>query len=241
MYKTFISSEIKNWLREPISRLLIFYPLVFGLIGLYLLPYIEENTGFVIAFYADVIIATLALFMPLVFGALIGFSILEDRDDNVLSSVKVSPLGINKFFSFRLIMIYVVSTAACIFVILFSDIADLSLGQVIAISLLASLSAPLTGLFINSYATNKIEGFAVMKGFGAIIFFPIIALFFFDSKELFFAFAPGFFPAKALSAIIRGDEVLYLNYNIYYFLGWVYGIITNIVFYKLFIKKVDRN
>ncbi len=237
MYLTFIISELKKWIREPLTRIIVFYPLLFGLIGRYLLPYIEENTGFIIEPYADVIIVALALMMPLVFGALIGFSLLEDRDDNVLPAIKITPLGLNKFFSFRLIMIFICSFFACLFVILFTGIGDLQLTKVIAVSVLASLSAPLTGLFINSFAKNKIEGFAVMKGFGTLIFFPIISLFFFDVKELFFAFAPGFFPAKAISALIRGEDVLFLTYNQYYILGWIYGILLNIAAYKLFKKR----
>ena len=237
MYFTFIVSEFKKWLREPLTRLIIFYPLVLGLVGRYLLPYIESNTGFVIDFYADVILVVLSLITPLIFGAVIGFSILDDRDDNVLSAVKVTPLGINKFLSFRLIMVFICSTAACIFVILFSDIVSLKLGRVVSISVLASLSAPMTGLVINSFASNKIEGFAVMKGFGALIFFPIVSLFFVDFKELFFAFAPGFFPAKALSALVRGEQALFLSYNQYIFFGWIYGVAVNILAYVVFNKR----
>ncbi len=237
MYITFVISEFKKWLREPLTRIIVFYPLIFGLAGRYFLPFIEENTGFVIAFYADVIIAVFSLIMPMVFGALIGFSLLDDRDDNVLAAVKVSPLGLNKYFSFRLIMIFICSVLACLFVILFADITELELSVLLNISFLASLSAPLTGLFINAFASNKIEGFAVMKGFGAIIFFPIIALFFFDFKELFFAFAPGFFPAKAISTVIRGEAMMFLTYNQYIILGWVYGIAVNILAYMVFKRR----
>ncbi|MEJ6950801.1 ABC transporter permease [Natronospora cellulosivora (SeqCode)] len=240
MYKTFLISELKKWAREPLTRLLVFYPLIFGLIGRYLLPYLAETTDFVLEQYADIILVALTLMMPLVFGALIGFSMLDDRDDNILSAVKVTPLGLGKFFLFRLIMIFFFATLACIFVILFSDILSLDLSRVIAISILAGLSAPATGMFINSFAKNKIEGFAVMKGFGTLIVFPIVAMFFLDFKELFFSFAPGFFPAKALSALIRGEEALFLTYNQYYIIGWIYGIVLNLLVYKLFVNKVKE-
>lgn len=238
MIKTFIISELKKWTREPLTRFILFYPLLFGFIGRFILPYIEENTGFVIGMYADVIIAVFALMMPMIFGALIGFSILDDRDDNVLMTIKVTPLGLQRFFSFRLIMIFIFAIMASIFVILFADIGDLALSRVIAISIVSSLSAPLTGLFINSFASNKIEGFAIMKGFGVLIFIPLVSLFVFDFKELFFAFAPGFFPAKAVSALVRGDQFMYLSFNSYYILGWVYGIVMNILAYRYFAKKL---
>ncbi len=237
LYLVFVKSEFKRWVREPLTRVMVAYPLIFGLIGRYLLPYIEENTGLVIALYADLILVMLTLIMPLIFGILMGFAILDDRDDNVLPAVKVTPLGLNKYFSFRIIMIFICTILACLFVILFSDIADLGTGRVISIAVLASLAAPMTGLFINIFASNKIEGFAIFKGFGTLIFFPIIALFFTDFKELFFAFAPGFFPAKAISSIIRGDEMMFLSYNQYIFWGWVYGIVLNLIAFRYFRKK----
>ncbi len=238
MIKTFILSELKKWSREPLTRFILFYPILFGLIGRFLLPYIEENTGFVVELYADIIIAIFALIMPMIFGALIGFSILDDRDDNVLMTIKVTPLGLERFFAFRLVMIFFFAILASIFVILFADIGVLSLNEVIAISIVSALSAPLTGLFINSFASNKIEGFAIMKGFGILIFVPLASLFVFDFKELFFAFAPGFFPSKAVSALVRGDQFMYLSFNSYYILGWIYGIGMNIVAYKYFSKKL---
>ena len=134
-------------------------------------------------------------------------------------------------------MIYVCSFIACIFVILFADIVQLELTAILHLSALASLAAPMTGLFVNAFAKNKIEGFAVVKGFGALVFFPIIALFFTDFKELFFAFAPGFFPAKMLSTLIRNGEAMFLSYNTYVLGGWIYGIILNIVSYKVFKKR----
>ena len=77
-----------------------------------------------------------------------------------------------------------------------------------------------------------------MKGFGALVFIPLVSLFVFDFKELFFAFAPGFFPAKAVSSLVRGDQFMFLSFNSYYILGWVYGIIMNILVYRLFARKL---
>ncbi len=234
MYMTFLSSEIKKWSRDTMMKFLVIYPLIFGLIGRYLLPKIAETSGFSIDAFADVIVVILTLITPQMFGALIGFSILDDRDDKIFSSIKVTPLSINQFLSFRLVMVFVLSFASTIFVMWFSDIGDLPFGNIVAISFLASLSAPMTGLFINALSHNKIEGFAVMKGTGIIIIFPIIALFFLDMKEFIFSFAPGFWPAKAISTLIRGEGLFNFSYNQYYFIGLAYIILLNILVYRFF-------
>lgn len=237
MYMTFLLSELKKWSRDSMMKFLIIYPLIFGLIGRYLLPQIAESSGFSIDAYADLIIVILTLITPQMFGALIGFSILDDRDDQIFSSIKVTPLSINQFLSFRLIMVFVLSFISTIFVMWFSDIGDLGFGNIVAISFLASLAAPMIGLFINALSNNKIEGFAVMKGTGIIIVFPIIALFFLDNKEFIFSFSPGFWPAKAISTIIRGEEFFNLSFNQYYFIGLIYIILLNILAYKFFKQK----
>ncbi|MBS4538635.1 ABC transporter permease [Clostridium sp. D2Q-11] len=241
MFKNFIVSEFKKWIRDSIMKFLLFYPIILGLIGRYALPIIAENSGFSIERYADLILVILTLFTPHIYGALIGFSILDDRDDNILSSIKVTPLGINQFLSFRIAMAFVLCFLGTVFVMWFSDVGDISMINIISLAFLASLAAPMTGLLINSISSNKIEGFAVVKGSGTILAFPIIALFFIDKKEFFFSFAPGFWPAKAISSLIRGEELLQLSYSQYYLIGLVYVIILNILVYNIFVRKTQQD
>lgn len=238
MYKSFLSSEWKKWLRDPLLKFMVFYPILFGVIGRYVLPLIAEQTGFSIDHFADLIVVILVLLVPHVYGALIGFSILDDRDDQILTSIHVTPLGIHQFLSFRISVVFILSFIATTYVMWFSNIGDLSISHIFAVSFLVSLAAPMTGFFINALAKNKIEGFAVMKGSGMIIIFPIVSLFFFDKKELFFSFAPGFWPAKAISSLIRGDDILLLTYHHYFFIGLAYIIVLNIIVYKIFLTKV---
>lgn len=232
MYATFLISELKKWIRDPMMRFMLFYPLLFGVIGRYILPAIAETSDFSITANADYIVTTLTMITPLVFGALVGFSILEDRDDHIISSIQVTPLTFNQFMSFRLIVVFFFSFIACIFVMWFPDIGDLSWGNILTIAFLASFSAPLTGLIINILSHNKIEGFAIMKLLGMIIVLPVISLFFNDAKELFFAIIPAFWPAKMISSVIRGGEQMFLSYNLYFAIGIGYALIVNALGYN---------
>lgn len=236
MYANFLKSEIKKWSRDSMMGFMAIYPVVFGFLGRYFLPWLSKRNGFDFTPFNDLILVVLVLIVPISYGAVIGFSILEDRDDNVLTNIKVTPLSIHQFLGFRLVMVYLFCFIATVFVIWFSRIGDIPLGNIISISLLASLEAPISGLLINCFAKNKIEGFAVMKAGGSIIIFPIIGLFFRNIKELYFSFAPGFWPAKAISIMIKGD-INYLSYNQYYFIGLLYMVILNILSYRLFINR----
>lgn len=219
-------------------RFMLVYPILFGIIGRYALPAIAETSDFAIEPYADFILAVLTMITPVAFGALIGFSILEDRDDNIIDSVNVTPLSFNQFMSFRLIMVFIFSFAACMFVIWFSDIVALSWDKIIVVAAITSLSAPLTGLFINIFSSNKIEGFAIMKLMGMIIILPVISLIFTDAKELFFGIVPAFWPAKMISAIVRGDDLVHLSYNLYLWIGLGYALFANAIIYRIFNRKI---
>lgn len=238
MYNIFISSEFKKWIRDPLMSFMLFYPILFGILGRYFMPWLADKNGFSLDLYADLIVVVLTLLTPQLFGALIGFSILDDRDDKILTSIKITPLSIHQFLSFRMVMGLVLTFITCIYVIWFSNIGNLSTSNILVISALASLATPMTALLINSLANNKIEGFAVMKGVGIILVFPIVALFFMNSKELIFAFAPGFWPAKAISSIIRGNELMYMSYNMYVGVGFVYVILLNYLVYKVFLRRI---
>src|SRR5690554_1281566 len=116
MYSNFIKYEIKKWSRDSMMGFMAMYPFIFGLIGRYMLPWIAEKSDFSIDLYADLIIVILTLMVPISFGALIAFSILEDRDDNILTSVKVTPLSINQFLSFRFFIVLVLAYITTVFV-----------------------------------------------------------------------------------------------------------------------------
>lgn len=237
MYTTFLQSEVKKWTRDPMMSFMLVYPLFFGALGRYLLPWLAEDGGFNIDLYTDLALAVLALMTPVIFGAVLAFSILDDRDDHILTSIKVTPLSLNQFLSFRIALVFLVSFVACTFVMWFANIGDIAIPSILAISFLASLTAPMVGLLINALANNKIEGFAVMKGMGMLMLFPIIGLFFFDYKELFFAIAPGFWPAKVISSLVRGEGLLLLTANQYYFIGLAYTAAANILAYRFFLKR----
>ncbi len=238
MYSIFISGEVKKWLRDPMTRFMLFYPLLFIVVGRYILPVIASESGFSLEANADYILAALTLMTPLLFGAIIGFSILDDRDDHILVSIRVTPLSVSYFMLFRLIMVYLFSFAASILVITLSNVGSMGLKDALLVSFLASLSAPVTGLLINLFANNKIEGFAIMKLVGLLIILPVVALIFHDARELFFAPIPAYWPAKIIAASVRGEESIYLNYNFYFWGGLLYAALLNLVAYRSLSKKL---
>lgn len=239
MYLSFIHAEFKKWVRDPMLSFMIAYPLIIGLVGRYGLRYIERTSGMSLLPYTDIILVVLTLVTPNIFGALLGFSILDDRDDHIFESVQVTPLSVAGFLAFRILVVMILSFVSTLFVMWFVKIGNLTWWEIFTVSFLSSLAAPATGLLINALATNKVEGFVAMKGVvGILIVFPVVGLFFVDSKELFFALAPGFWPAKVLSSLVRGQGVLLLSTAQYYWFGVLYALVANFAMSRAFRRKV---
>ena len=237
MMTTFVGSELKKWSRDTLTAFMTIYPIIFGVVGRYVLPWADENSGFSLDLFGDFALAALVLLTPMIYGAVMGFSILDDRDDGVMTAIRVTPMTISKFLSVRIAMVMAFTFGATLFVILFSGFSPLSLSKTLLIAGVNTLVAPIAGFLINAFATNKIEGFAIMKGTGMVVAFPVISLIFTDWREFIFAFVPGFWPAKAISAVYRGEGMLNLSFGGYLIIGLVYAAVLNIALYQLFLKR----
>jgi len=233
----YFSFELRKWMRDTFTAVVLFYPLLFGSVGRFLLPILEKEANLNLAPYYAVIVVSFGMMTAKILGAVVGFSILDDRDDNILYTVRVAPLSLEVFIGLKLLLIYVVSVLGTAFVMWFSNLVPISAGVLWSIAFLAGFQAPLLALLINYVASNKVEGFAAIKGLNVLVLFPIAALFFTGFKEFIFAIEPSFWPAKALFGSLSGVPQQ-LSYNSYYFIGLAYVVVAIILVYRAFAKKV---
>ncbi len=241
MFARLMRFELKNILRDRMTLMLLFYPLVMGFIGRWLL-----NSDTFDKMGSEILIIGLTLISGLLFGALAGFSILDDRDDNVFLSIQISPLNIHMYVIFKVAFVYIMSIIAGIFIILMAGGLSMLWWQMLLISALSGLQAPINAFLINAFASNKVEGFVTMKATGFLLIFPIISYFFFDWKEWLFSIAPAFWAAKAVQTILfkevieAGFVTMNLSFTAYLLIGFVYNVILVFVMYQVFIKKTDH-
>ncbi|TCK98162.1 fluoroquinolone transport system permease protein [Natranaerovirga hydrolytica] len=239
MSKNYLSYELKKWLRDPLLSFLLIYPLILTVIARFAIPYTEEQFQLSLEGYYHIILGALLLMTALITGAIIGFSILDDRDDNILYAIDVSPVSFDFFVGFRFLLSFILTfITSIVSIIIMKSVIIIPLYAMLLIPLSTSLFSSVAAMTINCLATNKIEGFAMIKGVGMIIVLPIVSMFFTDAKEFFFAFEPNFWAIKALSVSALGEELFNLNFWSYYFIGFVYIILLNLVIFKVFKKRI---
>ncbi len=227
--------ELKNLIRDRMTAMLLVYPIMVGFLGKYLLEKqnFDENG-------INLMIVVLTIISGMIFGSMAGFSILDDRDDNVFLSIQISPMNVRFYIWFKVTFIYILSVLANLLIFVIMGGIGLELFDFILVSCLIGLQVPINAFLINALSSNKVEGFIAMKGSGFLIIFPVVSLFFFDWKEWLFAFAPAFWGAKAVqsrlleSYIEAGLVNMNLDFWMYLGIGFVYNLILIYTMYNVF-------
>ena len=243
MILSYALMEIKKWFRDSLLVFMLIYPFIFGAIGAFGVPAILDQFEIAVPpeLLADIILVVLAMMTPVVFGFVVGFSIMEDRDDHIIDSIMTSPLEIHWFILIKLMMIYVLSLFSTVIIFYMTFIGlelDLNIfWRFIPIAAVISLITIQFTLLINAMAKNKVEGFAIVKGMGIFAIVPVASLFIKDWREYFFGIIPQFWPAKAISANFND---LNLEWWVYLLIGAIVISVTNYLLYLWFKSKVVR-
>ena len=237
MIKTVVIAELKNMVRDKMYFFFAIYPIILGFVGYLLIPYIDNRVPET-SLVPEIIAMFLILMTAYVFGALMGFTLLDDKDDKVLLSLKITPISVKAYVVTKLVISFCFGVFATIIMIIATNfLPDAQLWEMILITLVASLQAPGVALVVNSFATNKVEGFVIMKLSGMILILPVVAFFVIEWQEVFLAFAPGFWSAR----MIEMELVPGLDYNftfvVYFFAGVIYNMGLLWLLLKLYVKK----
>ena len=198
MILTVIKAELRNMVRDKMYLVFALYPIILGTIGYFLIDYIEgkvEPTNLA----PEIVAMFLILMSGYIFGALIAFTLLDDKDDLVLMSLKITPISVKSYVIVKLVVAFIFGFVATLVITLATNfLPDATFWHIMLISFVGALQAPGVALIVNSFSSNKVEGFVVMKLSGLILILPVIAFFVMDWQEVFLVFAPGFWPARLI-------------------------------------------
>jgi fluoroquinolone transport system permease protein len=163
---------------------------------------------------------------------------LDDQDDGVLFSLKITPISMRYYTFFKLLVSFIFSVIGTIVLLFITNITQLtSFSHILMITLLASLQAPFIALVMASFSKNKVEGFVIMKLTGLTLIGPIMALFLTDWTEFLLGIFPGFWPSRMILMEITTISYTLSSPYLYFLLGFMVHIIIMVSFFKLYSKK----
>lgn len=192
--------DAKNVGRDALLRWMAVLPLLLAATVRFVLPVmverIEHGLGVeIMPYYAPPMGVALLLTTPVLVGMVVGFLLLDQRDDRTLLALRVTPLPLGGYLAYRLAMPLVLSVVFTVVAFPLAGLMELNLGELLLAAGAAALLAPLLALALAAFAANKVQGFALVKGGGVLLIAPLIAYFVPLPWQLAFGLAPTYWPS----------------------------------------------
>ncbi|MGP4081714.1 hypothetical protein ACTWQL_17550 [Pseudalkalibacillus sp. R45] len=189
-----VNYDLKNIKRDLVLLMSLFAPLILATLLKFGFPPLERLvvTSFQVslASYFPLMVVTCLLVTPFTVGMLSGFLILDERDEQILSYLSITPVSKSHFILYRLLFPVVICILAAGLLLYVNAWEVISLWE-LAVLLVLSLEAPIVALMMAVFADNKVEGLALGKVISISVAAPIVG-FFIDSewKWIGFVFPP---------------------------------------------------
>ncbi|MCL5998698.1 MAG: hypothetical protein M1546_21965 [Chloroflexi bacterium] len=222
--------------RDSFLRWMLLFPFLIALLLRLGVPplagWLAAQFNFDVTPYYPLLMSLVVLFTPMMFGMLIGFLLLDQRDDHTLTALQVTPLTLKGYLVYRTALPVGLSVVLTMLSYSLSGLVPLDVVALFAVALAAAPLAPLFALCLAALAGNKVQGFALTKGSGGVQMAPLIAYFVPWPWQLVFGLVPSYWPVKLYWALQANDGN-----------AWVYlvvGLAYQAVLLYLLLRRFDR-
>jgi len=202
--------DARNVGRDPMLRAMIGLPIVIALAMRLALPAVLAQLGALLRldlqpFYPLLAGYTLLVIGPMVCGLVVGFLLLDQRDDGTLAALRVTPLPPNSYLAYRLAAPMLLSLPMTLLAFPIAGLTQIDMPSLFLAALAAAPLAPLAALGLATLATNKVQGFALMKASNVVLIAPLVAAFVPAMWRPAFGLAPTYWPAQLIWGLQAGE------------------------------------
>lgn len=233
-----LKGDFKNISRDLMLLFVLISPLIIALVFNFLIPYAESllkaELEFQLAEHNLFILSFIIMLVPMMYGIIISFLIIEEKDENILSYLFVTPLTKVEYLLYRTTAAVIMSVLFNIFILYYLHLVEIKLIQSLPVILLAALNSILTVLIIVTFAKNKVEAFAYAKISGILFLAPLVGYLFESNWRYLAAIFPPFWISEAFISIYssNADYLSALAAGLVIYSLWIYFL------GKYFIKKI---
>jgi len=229
--------DLRSVARDPLLRWLGVVPLALALLTRWLvpgaIPRLSQAVGLDLTPYYRMVLAIYFLpFVPLLAGWVVGFLLLDERDDRTLTALQVTPLTLTGYVAYRLALPTAASAALTLVVVPLSGVNQVGPSALLLAALAGAPVAPMASLYLAAFAANKVQGFALLKVSGIFALPPVIAYFVAPQWRLPFGIVPTFWAPAVYWTAAEGRPAaagLYATVGIAYQCGIVWLLLRRFV------------
>ena len=217
--------DAKNVRRDELLRWIMAAPIAMAMLIRWILPIVVARLEGILqldlmTYYEPITAYMIILLTPYLAGLVIGFLLLDQRDDGTLTALQVTPLSLNGYLVYRLTMPMLVSIVMTMVAAPLSGVVNIGFVPLVLTAVCAAPFAPIFALLLASLAENKVQGFALTKVAGVLLIPPLIAYFISAPWQIVFGIVPTYWPAMTLWSAQAGDPIFWF----YWSAGLVYQI-----------------
>lgn len=178
LYRSLGAIDARNVARDSLLRWMLVLTPALGLLLRLAVPpataLASDRFGFDLAVYYPLIMSFLPLAVAGMVGTVIGFLLLDQRDEQTLVALVVTPLSLGDYLRYRLAVPVLVSMTLTGITLPLAGLTSTTPLQAVLTAATAAPIAPLYALGLGAFAANKVQGFALLKGAG-VVMLPCIA------------------------------------------------------------------
>jgi len=234
-----IDADSRLLWRDPLLGWVMLLPVGLALLFRLLIPKVSELLlaagGFDLRSLYPLIMGGYLMTAPGIVGMVIGFLFLDERDARTLTALRVTPLSMRRYLAYRVALPLLVGTGSTLVGYPLTGITPLRFTALLAIALVAGLSAPSLALVLAAAAPNKVAGFAVVKVLNLVNLLPVAAFFVPLPLQLMAGVLPAYWPMRALWSAAAGEP-----YVVYLMVGAIVGIVALVLAASIFERRLLR-
>jgi len=233
---TLVRGDLKLIIRDSTLVMALVGPLAITIL-LVFLPEIESYINNKLTFdlnpYRLFIVSLLSLIPGMLFAMIYGFIMLDERDEDVIAFISITPLGKRGYLAYKLMTPMLLSAGFFILLIYVTHLIQLHLIHAVGIALMVALEAAIGTLFLVAFSENKVEGLAFAKLLG-VMYLAIPLVFFWSSSwHWLSAILPPFWIAKAFIHSQSGSMWIWGDF--------FFGVAVHLGILLLFLRTFLRN
>jgi fluoroquinolone transport system permease protein len=228
-----LSGDFRAIRRDATLLMSMLAPLIIAVIARIGLPLLSDilidKLNFDLTEYYTLILSFVIVLIPFILGISSGLLLLDEKDENILTYITVTPMSREGYIFYKIISPMIVSAVSTLFAVIFIGIKEIDILKVIPVIIICSMEAPIIALVMVKFASNKIQGLVISKGIGFILLIPIAAYFIKIKWSLILGVFPTYWTGNAFVASF--EEI---GAYLFYIIG---GVIVNGIYLTYLYKK----
>ncbi|MGI6561970.1 MAG: hypothetical protein ACOX3Q_05335 [Clostridia bacterium] len=259
-YLSLLKYELKTVLRDPVNLFMCLFPVIVLILSCYVFPLIMESVdptkGMTLQITMLLLLVIILAFGSFFLAALATFLLLEQKDENTLHTIAVTPLGTSGYLKFKMTYIYIVSVIGIIAILLGTKLIagdkyaiggkslfdNINAFHILSFAVINGLFTPALGMLQAAFAKNKVEGFAFIKGTGILALIPALMILeaFQGGLQYVLGIFPNFWAIKGMVLeLMPYEHGANLSFPFYLLIGGVYNILLLVLAYRYFVKRAQ--